>query len=629
MIQCVIMPVGAFRQFDILAHFKFEVGASQVKLSKLQNSLERIRTTTDNIEKQFKTLFAHHSLALTGGTAGVVGTIHKMVTASEDYYQLQRKISTIMVANTKNQINFNSAMQTSSVIMKSLSQDANKFAFPIQDYTDVFSMLAGPMASKGVAGPNFQKTRELSRNFMMMRNVFDNFNPWEIHSVLSGNITNDNPLWAVLRDDTEAFRGMSLGKWRNMKYGKKIDLLNKGFSQYSEDNPDIIESYKNSLSGQLTILSNNFTSITSVLKDLGDVLRRPLLELLKTVNNWIQEKLSVSLKYLSNTVKPLTQDLERLYIEFDKLNTLSSSVSKSNIASTIAFFLFEMGRFMKIISKVGMSVGLLSVKTGALLAGGFFALLKWITKTDTALKAIIVSFNFLVKSLFSYLKFFAVFQTIFRVIDSAMAQAKLSDLKKYANELPEITKKTTEIMRVLAAFQFPISAFINFLGKQISFLFQKTWWLEKIYNLIKNIDMEGLARSFSHAMIQIYTVLEQIVLGILNMFKNPIQNLWKEKQPFTKLFENIFEGIYENYYARKLKFDQHYDKYVKDATTKPPPVYQNYGKIEIKNQFRENMQPERVAVALRDVLGKSVQSRIDTDRRAQNFTPGTGSAYGN
>lgn len=624
------MALSAFRNFDILAHLKFEAGASQVKLSKVQNSLEKISTTTKDISRQFQTLFASHSIALTGATGGIVGTIHKMVTASEDYYQLQRKISTIMVANTKNQMSFNEAMRTSGVIMKGLSKDANKFAFPIAEYTEVFSMLAGPMASKGVAGPNFKKTRELARNFMMMTNVFDNFNPWEIHSVLSGAITNNNPLWQVLRDDTQAFKGMSLDRWRGMKYGKKIDLLNKGFSQYSENNPDIIESYRNSLSGQLTILSNNFKHITSVLKSLGDTLRGPMVRGLKLVNNWIEDKLSVSIETLSKIIKPLTKDLERLYVEFEKLQTLSSSFAKSGTASAIGFVVFEMKKFFKIIAKVGVFLGVLSVKAGALVGGGLFSVLKWITKTDTALKALSVTFRFLLKGLFSYIKFFAVFQGLFRIIDSARAQAKVADLKKYANELPAITEKTAEVMRVLAAFQFPISQFINFLGKQISFLFQKTWWLEKIYNIIKEIDMEGLARQFSHAMIAIYTVLEQGIVQVFNFLKNPLANSMKDGkfQPFTNLFEKIFEGVVTQYTARIGAFDKHFDKYVQDAQKKPPAVYVNNGPITIKNQFQENMQPDRVAVSIRDVLGKAVQSRVDTDNRLQNFVPASGYATG-
>ena len=118
-----------FKTFDLLAHLKFETGAAQVNISKISDGFNKLSKTMDGVNKQAKLLFSAHTLALTGGAAGIVGTMQKMVSSSESYYQFQRKISTIIVANTKGQASFNDAMRTSSSIIKDLAKDAQKLLY--------------------------------------------------------------------------------------------------------------------------------------------------------------------------------------------------------------------------------------------------------------------------------------------------------------------------------------------------------------------------------------------------------------------------------------------------------------------------------------------------------------------
>ena len=310
--------------FNIAAHFKFEVGAAQVNIAKLDSGFNKLSKTLDGVNEQAKLLFSAHTLALTGGAAGIVGTMQKMVSSSESYYQFQRKISTIIVANTKGQANFNDAMRTSSSIIKDLAKDAQKFALPVESYKQVFADLAGPMASKGVAGQDFKNTRSLARNFMMMSRIFP-VSEIEMQNVMAGFVTNQNPLFRILTQDTQAFKGMSASRWRSMKYPQRIKKLQEGFEQYTMSNPQIMESYTKSLTGQLVILQNYFESITSVMKSLGDVIRSVLVPMLVKVNDWIGDKLKRSLDQIAKTIQPLTQDLGRLFVEFEKLRRLGAT----------------------------------------------------------------------------------------------------------------------------------------------------------------------------------------------------------------------------------------------------------------------------------------------------------------
>ena len=50
----------------------------------------------------------------------------------------------------------------------------------------------------------------------------------------------------------------------------------------------------------------------------------------------------------------------------------------------------------------------------------------------------------------------------------------------------------------------------------------------------------------------------------------------------------------------------------------------NVGKVEIRNQFRENLEPDRIAVAIKDTFLKKAQAITDTRFRSQVYSPGIG-----
>ena len=611
--------------FNIAAHFKFEVGAAQVNIAKLDSGFNKLSKTLDGVNEQAKLLFSAHTLALTGGAAGIVGTMQKMVSSSESYYQFQRKISTIIVANTKGQANFNDAMRTSSSIIKDLAKDAQKFALPVESYKQVFADLAGPMASKGVAGQDFKNTRSLARNFMMMSRIFP-VSEIEMQNVMAGFVTNQNPLFRILTQDTQAFKGMSASRWRSMKYPQRIKKLQEGFEQYTMSNPQIMESYTKSLTGQLVILQNFFESITSVMKSLGDVLRSVLVPMLIKVNEWIGDKLKRSLDQIAKTIQPLTNDLGRLFVEFEKLRAFGATFDFSKIASGFAFFAVELKRFVPMILGFATKLGLLGGRGALGATAGIMAVFKWVMKTDSVFVAFAKTLSFLAKSAATYLAFLIPITAVMRVVDSAKAQAKLADMKKYAEELPEITKKTTDVARAFASIQFPISALINKLGESISFLFQKTWWIGQIYNILKRFDIENIVRTFSGSMIYLYTAIEQTFVTlfkkIFDLFKNPAK-LLSPLGMIDDFMTNYMKNLDSKVKPRWDAMNKHFDKYMKDAEKPPAPVYNNYAPITIRNQFPENMEPDRIAVSIKEAFMKSEQARIDTDRRQQTFTPAT------
>lgn len=66
------------------------------------------------------------------------------------------------------------------------------------------------------------------------------------------------------------------------------------------------------------------------------------------------------------------------------------------------------------------------------------------------------------------------------------------------------------------------------------------------------------------------------------------------------------------------------DKRLKESAEKSvvQANYNNYGKIEIKNQFDENMQPDRIAITMKDQLIRSLQAGTSTGSVFHTKVPG-------
>ena len=552
-----------------------------------------------------------------------------MASASEEYYNFQRKMATLITGNTKGTKDFNTAMRTSADILKDIAKDAQDFSLPIDQYKSLFNDFSALLVGKGAQGDNFKEARKLSRNFMLAADAFP-IEPWlaqqQIGGLLEGRFEQDQRLFRLLRDETDAFKGMSAGRFKSFKLPKKVETLNKAFDQYIS--PEILEARENTITAQMTKLQNSFKSITSVMKELGDVIRTPLIKVLKEVNAWISEKLSLAFSHIAKALKPLTGDLERLYVELDKLSRLGASFEKSKTFSGIGFFMVELKRFIPTLTKWSFLAGKMGGR-GTLAAGaGLATMLKWIFKTTSATKAFGMALKFLARSLWLYMKFLVPFTALMRVLDSAKAQAKVADMKRYADELPNVTKKATDLARAFAAIQFPISALINKLGESISFLFQRTWWIENLYNLIKKIDIESFMKKFSAGLIYLYTTLESIITASLKAVAkigNPLK-FWNPVTQMADFMKNYQENMDKQLHPRWDAMNKHFGKYMKDAATPPAPVYVNKGPITIRNQFPENMEPDRIAVAIKDVFLKAEQARVDTDKRMQTFVPASGYA---
>ena len=623
--------------YKIVSHFKFEVGAAVASSQKLESSLGRLSNQVKGINDQFKILFASTALQLTGGQAGIIGFLKNATSASNDFYTAQRKLATVLTGNAKffkNPIeNFNKNMKISKDILTDMVKEANKFGIGVNNFIGTFNALNPFLIPKGAAGENFQETRKMSRNLLLGSTLFG-LTPdqarFQLQTLIQGNLGNPNQsLWSALRQEApEVFGRMTPRGFNALKMSNRVEKINKAFDKFMGKS-GVMAAHLDDVSTQMKILNNLFLSMGSVLKPVGDVLRRPILDALKRINQFLMTQFLESMEILARAIKPFVQDLDALEVTFRKLASLGGSYNLSKQFSGLLFVIVELRKHIPWVAKQFTKIGVAA-------SGGLIAtlgqVLKWIFKTDTVLKAFGKTLKFIVAGIASYLKFFIPLFTLLRVVDSAKAHAKVEDRKMFETHAALLANKLSTVKETIITIIAPFTYLIDLMGKMISPLFQVSYWIEKVHGFINKLNLQEFFTEVSRGFIFFFATVQAGLSLLGNLAKEFLKTITPgtgQFMQFSKMKENMGGIVQNSEDFIKFNRDRHlanFDKFLETQLEKAgkPQTINNIGKVEIRNQFRENLEPDRIAVTIKETLLNAVQNPIDTISRDQVFTPGVG-----
>lgn len=741
--------------FNIVSHFKFEVGSGLVALSSLEKKLGAVSEASQGVSNQFKFLFARSALTLTGATGGIVGVIQKAVQATEDFSKAQQKLAQILAGNSKHFVNpikdFNEGMVISKGLLEGLIKDANKLGVGVDSYLDSFNHLNTILIPKGAAGNNLETSKELAANLLRGSSVLG-IHPtdiqWQGGALIEGQAHNRQTLFRRLRTETEAFKGVSPAQFNAKKPKERVDLLNKGLKQFT-DSSQLLETHLRSLSGQMTILKNLFSSAGSILKPLGATIRRLLVEGLTHLNKFLEDKLSKAIKIIAKDFDSLYHNLDDVYMSLGKLNSLSKDFKTSGSISNMVFLfialkgaLANIGPILARVSKGFAAVfgaGILS-KLGAFgkgvqtvgLAVGASALgmVKKLGLVSRGFRAAGVVLAFVLRSVWAYTKLAVPIFIFLRILERAKLKAKKLDALYIANNVDNYARKLVELRKLYDKFINPLDYIMNQLADLFTWIYSVSARLKVFVKVLQAIGLleedfekldNGLDKAkksihgFAKALITMYAIIETTISLFFNkvlkvIFKpiilfsdvihmlgkaigktiaivvNAIKSLYfsirefftgrKEEKPMFKnfysdnkdihpalrkhftgnsgvtekregvsdLFKEKTNGIWD-----KVKditgitslgnifdeYDKNIDKHLKQYNDKYNRVDKaekarniiNIGKVEIKNKFRENLEPDRIAIAIRDVLTNAVQAPTGTASRDNTYIGGVGGGF--
>ena len=626
--------------FNVLTAFKFHIGGAMASSTTLGKRLTDLTDKAKGLNEQLKFSAFHWGTQLTGTQFGVIGFFKNVLDMSNESYEAQRKMATLLVNNQKNfkdgPKTMAEAMKISAFHMKEISKDADKLGVDSWEYLYKVQELNAMLVKKNATGIDFADSRKLAGNFMLGSDMLPGLANVDMTASLSnlvmGFASQQQKLFRVLRADTDTFKGVSDTRFNALSTKKRVQMLNKAMEELIND--ETLKYRAKGLGVSLTILSNQFKGVDSVFKKLGDTIRISAVEQIQSLIKYVKtlrpffDKLGESLRKLVEG-----KSLVDLYFELRKIASIGKSLHQAKTLSYFTFGLQELIGVLSLIPGFWRTTGAFAIK-------GFDKLFKVMGFVGVSVAQLVSKFRlipFLFRAIFSYFKYFGVFFVLSRALEKAKIMGQERTLKALGNNIGKIGEGVLDLGEIVIKLKAPFTFLTDAMAKWIAPLFSLVWWAEKFGNIIAFFTGQKIKTAtdsinlFKDALLDLSYIFKSITAVVLTFIAkaqpylsffakagggaNPFANLgmWDSskvlggflsanqidpKASFYDVYSSIMDTI--NQAGRKKEDEK--GEIAKSIT--------NIGKVEIRNQFAENFDPDRVAVTIIEGLNKASNNKL-------------------
>ena len=631
--------------FNVLSAFKFHIGGALAQGQTLGNSLDKLSNKAEELNEKLKFSAVHWGAQLTGTQFGILGFFRNVLDLSNDAYEAQRKMATLMVNNQKyfrdGPKDMATAMKTSAMLMKEIGKDANKFGIDSWEHLKTIQSLTAYLVKQpGGTGMNLERSIALARNVALgteMLPGLDNIDiPTQLFRLVTGNVDQRQTLFRTLRDDTTQFKGMSASRFSGLSTDKRVDLINKAMKELVM-NSDALAYRTRGLNVAFTILKNQFQGVDAVTKKLGDVFRE---NITKNVQGLIRysEKLRPVFDNISKTLSGLIGDksLVDLYFQLKNVASIGKSFKDAKIFSAVAFGLFEVFSVLMMFPRINRAI-----MTGlGFLSKQFGSLVLWLGITGSKLRI----FSFIFSALTKYLGYFITMFTASRIWEKAKVIGQKITVDRYANDMGNLTAESLRLAEALSKLKAPFTWFTDETAKMLGVLTAKVFWIEKIGMLLGKAFGDDV-NTTADAIKVFHTRLNTLANYLMDMASIFVV-LATKLEPFMGTITGLAVGgsfgpvgsaiagiggigfdVWRNWGKKNEHDDLSFFEKVNiiresmsksalkaaeekaEDKEKPKNLY-NIGKVEIRNQFAENFDSDRVAITMLDLFEKGVNQKV-------------------
>jgi len=588
------------KAFTVLTEFRFEAGSAIANTGALQSAVQGVSNAADQALISFEKLTLGIGASFTGG-GGILGIFATAIQSSEKFLQTQVALANVLGRGSGS---FADRMDFADKKMGSIIAKAREFGLPAEALAGITKVLTPILAPKLGGSKAIDTSIDLGRSFLKAAPTLgmDPFMAQDnLQRAMLGNIDAGDQLFMTLTQDTKAMQGYinNAEKFRKLPLLERIKLLTAALEEFSGDTA-VVERMINSVGGQMQILKDSLTGLGSILKTLGDVLSRTIVQILTKVNKFIQNDLAIAVQRLALVIEPFTRDLKSLYATIMQLRSLKSDLNSAGS------FIFKIGALVGI----GEALAWLGIK---------------IPVVSTALAGLIKVVNFFSKSVIGgkmgvflagpakgflgFLNgFFVVLTKVFvplllvigvlQFLSRVAAKVKIifaETLLGFMNRFTEIGLLMGRISAVFIA-GFDELARLAAVSPVMDMLF---WFLDKFVS-----SLHFVTKAVALAMSTLQGVGTMISLIM--------------DKPITELLESSALGDAFDIGTQDMLADLFPEIASKiDDGTGLSGQTVNIGKVEIKNDFKDLMEPDRVAFTIRDQLLKAAMN--STGSKVTNF----------
>lgn len=617
--------------FGVATEFRFEIGSALLNSQALQNSVQQLSGAADNALLSFQRLSMGVISGMGNGPLGIAGALASGIKAADKFAQSQIAMASIIAANREHLVGpietFNDQLRVSDTIMADISKKAREFSLPTGPMVEMTKGLAAMLVPKGLAGDNFSTAIDMSRGLLKSSGVLG-VDPYEVQGQLiravEGGASLGDTLFRRLASETSAFKELGGGNnitktFNALPAAKRVDILQRSLTQFANV-AQATDARVNSLSGQFQMLRNLIDPnefVSNIFRPLGQALIPPIVSILKEANKYLDNEARRTLEILAKTLGPVIESPKDVLVNLLTIRRLSDDLKVSANAAGLLGIVTGFGALAGLLTKLpvvgpvlaafyasvqGFVVGLFNPMN---LLRGLFAGAAWLGR---GLVAVVPMLLRLAPMIFGVLsKIFAPVLFIFsgmQVISRAMSMAKVNDAIAYAKALPVVTELVARMGKALYQIVRPFLFVVDGLATMIEPLFRASIWLRLFAFLGEGlaIVLEGLGKLVNYLL----AGFRGLALVIFELLESLV----------TMNFSGLGDRLQ---YAFTWGFESAMDELGRQTSGDDPAVVKNVtqiGSVTIQNQFKEQLEPDRIAFLLVDQLQKTAANPTQARGRA-------------
>lgn len=672
---------GAQKVFEVITEFRFEVGGAVASSRQLQGEVQKISSFADRALDRMGALgtsmLSVAGVRFGGPIAGMVGIANTAVNASEKFRNAQLSFANVISANldrfSGDMDTFNKRAQVGAQVVSEIAETSRKFGIPEGPLLGMSKTLSAMLSAKGLSGQNFDVPIDISRNLLKAApnlGVEPNRVGGQLLRMIEGQASGNDTLFRRLSGETDAMR-MFVGqteKFNKLNPAERVKKLREALGEFTADT-EVLDARLNSLSGQMNRFNSLVQGVDSIFRPLGEAVKKPLINILKQVNDVLQENGRSIVQNFSSAVSGIIRDPENLYTNLRQLSMLKRDLDKTQsifatagVAQFTAFaardagkggitgaagtgmqklltriplvggllggFWKTLGRFAPVIGPLVVGFGVLSdamershnpvlklsslfidfamaaaAVVGAL--GVFFKVGKWFGLIVAnarflpfLLGAIATALKVIVLPLIGLL-------TAVQIVSRAIAKAEVADAKAMPSLMERFSAGLTKLKRGFSILIHPFAVFIDKAAELIMPMFRLSNHIDPIVGAFETLST--ILASIGNFVLRQAAVVTGVA-DMMAVLSGRIANMGAggfAKAMVTGNAGSVFAGLGGTF---KRGFDEFLaqNKFSPGQDGGNPTVQNNtnIAKVEVRQDFKENMQPDRIAHSLVKTLGE-------------------------
>lgn len=585
--------------FNIITEFRFDIAHAVADSKTLQNQVGLISDTANqalySIRRVGFGLVAQMGLF----SGGALGFLNSAIQSSEKFGQTQRKLANIFLSNKDalggQAMTFLGAMKQSEKIIESIRTKAFDFALDPELLTSQTASIAPMLISHGLDDLGLSKSIDISRGLLKSAptlGIDPSMIQGQLINLVMGRAGLDNTLFQRLMSETKPFKDNKIVDSKSFNIipaQKRIEILRQSLLQFGS-NTEVIAGNVNSLTGQMNKFMSMIKGAFSILKPLGDALMVPIIKGFKYVNTWLDTNGRQIIQSLTKLIQGFIEDPVKAY---QKLRQLSRLKGDLELAGKITYLwgLFHGGiallEFFGI--KLGGAMGVVRLLFGWLRAGFSWlaAVVPWAKVFSFTMAVLRTAFMAVARILFPLV-------FLLQIVSATMAKLEViwaSWMAGNAGRIAEVFERLgTAMNRIMLPITEAIEGFSDLLVKPLAWFVTKEIILVFLEKLADGLEI------FADGIVRLLSVISGLGASLGQMIGDI------EKLNFSGMHGRMGDAFQEGFF-------DYYNKIYKRDWYKgdDAPVSQqvtNIGTVNVNQQFKEQMEPDRIAFAFTEQLKK-------------------------